>query len=145
MNIFQYFQEKRREKQEEKAYLARLQQTRLQFPIFCKLHGVKSPDHQGAIAQSRIGDHLQIVHTPSQERPFLVCAYSVPLNRILGYIDESLAEKLTYAFGRDFCRDGEIEQITGGAPYKYYGCNVRLMDTQYFMEDCEDFSHLHST
>lgn len=85
---------------------------------------------------------MQIVHTPSDARPFSVCVYSVPLNRVLGYIEDELAEKLVYAFGRGFCRDGEIEQITGGAPYKYRGCNIRLLETQYFMEEHEDFSHL---
>ena len=142
MNIWTYFREKRRERREEKEYRSRLRQTRLRFPIFCKLHGVRSPDHQGAIAQSRVGDHLQIVHTPSDVRLFSVCVYSIPLNRVLGYIEDELEEKLVYAFGHGFCRYGEIEKITGGAPYKYRGCNIRLMETQYFMEEQEDFSHL---
>jgi len=144
MNIFTYFQEKRREKKEAQTQKEVLEKLGLRFPIFCKLHGIKSPDHQGAIAQSRVGDHLQIVHVPSDNRPYNVCAYSVSLNRILGYIEEELAVKLVCVFGNGFCRDGEIEQITGGEPYKYRGCNVRLMDTQYFMEDCDDFSHLYS-
>lgn len=143
MNIFTYLQEKRKQKQAEKAYEARLKQTNLRFPIFCKIHGVKSADYQGAIAQSRVGDHLQIVHAPSDIRPFCTYVYSIPLNRVMGYLEEALSEKLVYAFGRGFCRDCEVEQITGGPPYKYYGCNIRLMDSQEFLEDMEDFSHLH--
>ena len=143
MNIRTYFKEKRKEKQARKAYLKRLSETGLRFPVFCKVRCVKSFDHQGAIVQSRIGDKLQIVHTPSDERPFSVAVYSIPLNRVLGYIEEELAEKLVYLFGRDFCRDGEVEMITGGAPYKYYGCNIRLTDEQEFLNDTEDFSNLH--
>lgn len=143
MNIFTYLQEKRKKKQDESAYETRLLQVKLQFPIFCKIHGVKSADYQGAIAQSRVGDHLQIVHAPSDAHPFCVYAYSIPLNRVMGYIEEELSEKLVYAFGRGFCRDGEVEQITGGPPYKYYGCNIRLMESQDFLEDFEEFSHLY--
>ena len=145
MGIRTYFKEKRKEKQNQKEYLQRLKETGVRFPVFCKVHCVKSPDHQGAIAQSRIGDPLQIVHTPSDEYPFKVAVYSIPLNRVLGYIENELAEKLVYLFGRDFCRDGEVETITGGDPYKYYGCNIRLTDEQEFLNDTEDFSHLHGT
>ena len=101
---------------------------------------MKSPDHQGAIAQSRVGDRLLIVHTPTKERPFCTSVYSVTLNRVLGFIDEALADKLTLAFGDEFCRDGEVEQITGGAPYKYFGCNLRLMDTQDFIEELHEIT-----
>lgn len=138
MNIFAYLQAKRRAKQEEKAYQKRLETAGLRFPLFCKLHAVKSPDHQGAIAQSRTGDHLLIVHTPTDERPCCVCAYSISLNRVLGFIDEGLSENLVYAFGEGFCRDGEVEQITGGAPYPYFGCNIRLMDTQEFLKEMQE-------
>ena len=113
--------------------------TETSFPVFCKLHAVKSPDHQGAIVQSRVGDKLLIVSTPSDERPCCVSVYSISLNRVLGFIDDALAEKLTRAFGQGFCRDGEVEQITGGPPYKYYGCNIRVMDTQYFIEEMKNF------
>ena len=105
------------------------------FPIFCKVYAVKSPDHQGAIVQSRVGDKLLVVSTPSEDHPYCVSVYSITLNRVLGFIEETLAEKLTATFGENFCRDGEVEQITGGPPYRYYGCNIRVMDTQYFIED----------
>lgn len=110
------------------------------FPIFCKVHAVKSPDHQGAIVQSRVGDKLLVVSTPSEDHPYCVSVYSVTLNRVLGFIEEALAEKLTAAFGENFCRDGEVEQITGGPPYRYYGCNIRVMDTQDFIEDMHQSS-----
>ena len=140
MNIFAYLQANKRAKQQARAYEKRLNEVGLRFPLFCKLHAVTSPDHQGAIAQSRTGDHLLIVHTPTDERPDCVCAYSVSLNRVLGFLDEGLSQNLTYAFGKEFCRDGEVEQITGGAPYPYFGCNIRLMDSQDFLEEMENFS-----
>ena len=135
MSIFTYLREKRKIKAESQGYEMRLHRLGLFFPLFCKVHAVKSPDHQGAIAQSRVGDHLLIVHTPTEERPFCTSVYNITLNRVLGFIDEELSEKLTLAFGKEFCRDGEVEQITGGAPYKYLGCNLRLMDTQDFLEE----------
>ena len=138
MNIFTYLQEKRKKNEQQRTYEGTLSRLGLSFPLFCKVHAVKSPDHQGAIAQSRVGDHLLIVHTPSDIRPDCVCVYNVSLNRVLGYIDEDLSSKLVTAFGQSFCRDGEVEQITGGAPYKYLGCNLRLMDTQDFLAEMEE-------
>ena len=140
MNILKYLQEKRKDKTKAKAYENELDRLGLIFPLFCKVHAVKSPDHQGAIAQSRVGDHLLIVHTPTEDHPFCTSVYSITLNRVLGFIDEDLAEKLIFAFGTEFCRDGEVEQITGGAPYKYLGCNLRLLDTQDFMEELREMT-----
>ena len=137
MNIFTYLKAKRTEKARETLYNERLNELGLSFPLFCKVHAVKSADHQGAIAQSRVGDRLLIVHTPTDERPDCVSVYNISLNRVLGFLDEGLSEKLVAAFGKEFVRDGEVEQITGGAPYKYLGCNVRLMDTQYFLEEMQ--------
>ena len=142
MNIFTYLQEKRKKKDGETAYEDILKKLGISFPLFCKVHAVKSPDHQGAIAQSRVGDHLLIVHTPTEERPDCVCVYSISLNRVLGYIEEELSAKLVTAFEKGFCRDGEVEQITGGAPYKYFGCNLRLMDSQDFLEEMEELPSL---
>lgn len=144
MNIFTYLQKKRIQKQEEKAYSLRLAQTKLRFPILTKIHGVKGTTQQGALAQSRAGDKLQLVHVPTEQYKFSVSVYSIPLNRLLGHLDEELCKKLVFLFGEGFCRDGEIERLTGGAPYKYIGCIVRVLDTQFYMEDCEDFSHLYS-
>ena len=137
MNIFTYLQAKRREKARETLYSERLNELGLSFPLFCKVHAVKSADHQGAIAQSRVGDRLLIVHTPTANRPDCVCVYNISLNRVLGFLDEGLSGRLVSAFGKEFVRDGEVEQITGGAPYKYLGCNLRLMDTQDFFEEMQ--------
>lgn len=128
MRIFTFFQKR-------KSNPDQADKAKMVFPIFCKLHAVKSPDHQGAIVQSRVGDKLLVVSTPSKARPYCVSVYNITLNRVLGFIEDALAEKLTIAFGANFCRDGEVEQITGGPPYKYYGCNIRVMDTQYFIEE----------
>ena len=117
----------------------------LVFPIPCKIHGVKYPDRQGALAQSRENDSLQIVHSPEKGYPFNVYVYSVELNRILGYLDPILAEKLVYVCGKGLCLDGKIEKLTGGAPdYEYRGCNIQIFETTSMMQDCKDFSHLHS-
>lgn len=66
----------------------------LEFPLFCKVHGVKAPDFQGALAQSRAGDGLQLVHVPLETRPENVYVYSIELNRILGRLESGLSEKL---------------------------------------------------
>ena len=125
-------------------YKQRLKKSRLTFPLLCKIHGVKSAERQGGLAQSRIGDKLQLVHHPEKEYPFNVYVYSVELNRILGYLDPILAEKLVYVFGKGVCLDGKIDKITGGTNPQYFGCNIQIFDTACMMKDCEDFSHLHS-
>jgi len=137
MNIFSFFK--------QLFYKQRLKKSRLRFPLSCKIHGVKSPDRQGALAQSRQGDELQLVHRAEEHYPFNVYVYSVELNRILGYLDAVLAEKLVYVFGKGLCLDGKIEKLTGGAPeYAYIGCNIQIFETTTMMKDCNNFSHLHS-
>ncbi len=113
----------------------------LSFPVLTKLHGVKSQDRQGALAQSEIGDKLQFVHVALPDYPHNTYAYSIPLNRVLGYLDKELAEKLVYIFGKDFCLDGAIDKIIGGPPMKYRGALIRVFDNNVFMEN-EDISSL---
>jgi hypothetical protein len=126
-------------------YKQRLRKSGLSFPIPCKAHGVKSNDRQGALAQSRAGDRLQLVHHAEKDYPFNVYIYNVELNRIIGYLDAVLAEKLVYIFGKGLCLDGKIDKLTGGAPqYTYIGCNLYVFETTSMMKDYEDFSHLHS-
>ena len=115
----------------------------LSFPLYCKIHGVSKPAYQGAIVQSRQGDTLQIVHRAMDDCPYAVFVYSKSINRVLGFLDEYLSKKLIKLFGKDFCRDAEIENITGGGAYPYYGCNIRILESMTYMEDCEDFSVLH--
>ena len=118
--------------------------TALQFPVYCKLHGVKKPSRQGALAQSSTEDGLQLVHVPLQDYPYNVYAYSIPLNRVLGYLDKELAEQLVAEFGDGFCLDGRIRELIGGPPkYKYYGCKIRIYNTKTLMSNTEDFTHLH--
>lgn len=125
-------------------YQHRKKKCGLTFPLYCKAHGVKSADRQGAVAQSRANDPLQLVHSPVEGYPFNVYVYSITLNRILGYLDPILSEKLVYLFKKDFCIDGQIENITGGPPeYKYFGCNLRIYETAELMKKCGDLSHLH--
>ena len=109
------------------------------FPLERRLHGVKKS--QGALAQSRTGDGLQIVHVPVEGYPKNVFAYSIPLNRILGYLDETACEKLLFALGDGFCVDGEIKAIY--QEEEKTGCVVSVFPTSARMIDVEDFSHLY--
>ena len=125
-----------------KLYERKKRRLELTFPVFCKTHGVKHLDRQGAILQSRVGDRLQIVHVPLKAYPHNVYVYNVELNRVLGYLHKNLAEKLVALFGNGFCRDGIIVGITGGEEYKYHGCNLQILETMTAMNDLSNFSHL---
>ena len=113
----------------------------LSFPVFCKVHGVKNANSQGAIAQSQSGDKLQLVHIPKENHPYNVYVYSIPLNRVLGYLDERLSKKLVKLFKQGFCIDAIIENITGETQ-AVRGCNLRVFDTRVMMSDVDDFQHL---
>ena len=121
----------------------RMKRNKVQFPLHCKIHGVKSIDRQGAIAQTRAEDKLQLVHVPLPDYPYNVYAYNISLNRILGYLDEGLSVKLISVFGKRFCRDGEVDKITGGEQYPYRGCNIKIYETAEFLKDNRNFQHLH--
>ncbi len=123
-------------------YQCKCKRLKLSFPIPCKVHGVKTATGQGAIAQSKSGDKLQLVHLPKENYPNNVYVYSIPLNRILGYLDEGLSQKLVKLFGKEFCSDGVIEKITG-KNHTVRGCNLRIFDTRTMMSNVHDFSHLH--
>ena len=113
------------------------------FPLYCKAHGVTLPDRQGAIVQSKRGDGLQLVHSPVKNYPFNVYIYNIELNRIIGYVHESLAKKLVYVFKNGFCRDGKIVEITGGGEYPYYGCNLIVLESMVLLENSHvDLVHL---
>lgn len=121
----------------------RLKKSGLVFPLRRKLHGVKNADRQGALLQSKPGDELQFVHVPLKPYPYNTYAYSVPLNRVLGYLDEETAKRLLFVFGEGFCLDGEIKNLIGGEPYKYVDAIVRVYDGKTMMSDVDDFSPLH--
>ncbi len=126
-------------------YRSRKKRFGLRFPLYCKIHGVKNADHQGAITQSRAEDALQIVHSPTKDYPYNIFVYSVNLNRILGYLHPDLSKKLVRLFGKGFCRDAFIENVTGGrqSNYKYLGCNIRIVESMRNMQNINDFSHLY--
>ncbi|MFQ7078910.1 MAG: hypothetical protein ACLRL0_07990 [Christensenellaceae bacterium] len=105
----------------------------LRVPVCCKAHGVSFADRQGALAQSRSGDELQLVQVPVENYPHNVYIYSIELNRILGYLEKNLSDRLTSVFGKGFCLDGQISEITGGPPYPYFGCNIRIFETMEMM------------
>jgi len=128
-----------------KLFARRLRRSGLLFPICTKINGVASTDRQGALAQSAQGDDLQIVHTPLKKYPHNAYVYSISLNRVLGYIDKELAQKLQYVFGDNFCLDGEICEMLGGPPqFDYYGCNIYIYETKELLKNVDDFSHLRS-
>lgn len=122
-------------------YRRKCKRLNLAFPLFCKVHGVKNADRQGAITQSQSGDRLQLVHVPKENYPHNVFVYSIPLNRVLGYLDKRLSEKLVKLFKKGFCIDGVIENITGET-HAVRGCNLRVFDTCTMMSEVQDFSHL---
>ncbi len=141
MGMFAYF--KRKIKQ--RAYERKKRKYGLSFPLYCKAHGVKRAEYQGAIAQSRAGDKLQLIHRPENDYPYNVYIYSVELNRILGYLHETLAYKLVSVFGEEFCRDAVVKEITGGGEYKYRGCNIEIFQTMEYMKDSQaDLPYLRS-
>ena len=85
------------------SYRRRLKKSGLYFPLHCKVHGVKHPERQGGIAQSQKDDPLQLVHVALPDYPYNVYVYSISLNRVLGYLDETLSKKFVYLFGKGFC------------------------------------------
>ena len=109
------------------------------FPFDCRLYG--GAQSQGALAQSRAGDGLQIVHVPTAEYPYTVFAYSIPLNRILGYLNERTCELLLLSLGANFCVDGEIVLLFQEEGKT--GCTVRVFPTGNGMQGVEDFTHLY--
>ncbi len=145
MRIFTYLKEKLSKRAERRTYEKNKRILDLSFPLYCKAHGVKTADRQGAIAQSHSGDKLQIAHSPVAGYPYNVYIYNVELNRILGYLQEQLSKKLVELFGEGFCRDAQITEITGGGEYKYRGCNLVLFESMRFMQDLQaDLPYLHS-
>lgn len=139
MHIFPNIQQKTK----RLLYKLKKRRLKLQFPLFCKVKGVKNPAYQGALAQSQNGDKLQLVHLPSERYPFDTFVYSVNLNRVLGYLEKDLAEKLVKLFGENFCRDGVIYRVIGGGNYKYFGCQILIFETMDMMKNVQDFSSLH--
>ena len=115
----------------------------LRFPLLCKVHGVKTADRQGALRQCQALDALQLVHVPFADYPHNVYVYSIPLNRVLGYLEKDVAEKLVALFGENFCRDGEITEIVGGGTMKYVGCRLRVLESMEKMQNVTDFTHLY--
>ena len=137
MKLFSFIRRKIYERKKKKAGIS--------FPLYCKAHGVKQAERQGAIVQSKSGDRLQFVHVPLTAYPYNVYVYNVELNRVLGYVHKNLAEKLVTVFGKGFCRDGVIIEITGGGEYTYYGCNLQIFETMSAMNGMQnDIVHLKS-
>ena len=110
----------------------------LYFPIFCKVYNVREKDRQAALAQTRDGDHLQIVLTREG-----ALVYSIPLNRVLGQLRYELFRALLEERKDAPCLDAIVDRRTGGENGKYFGCNIRIYSTANMLRGTKDFSHLH--
>lgn len=111
----------------------RLWRRELSMPCAAHLFGVSNPDSQGALAQSRNGDALQIVHVPTERFPHNVYAYSIELNRILGYLDRLLAKSLCEVFGKGFCLDARVDELYGGNDGEEFGAQIVIFKTTSLM------------
>lgn len=119
----------------------------LSLPIETKIFGSAFPDFQGALQQSEIDDQLQIVHLPLEKYPYNAYVYSIPLNRILGYVPKELAEDLLYVFGDGYCLDGELFEKYDVADKNetpvYEGRIAIFKTTSYMKPHLETLPYLH--
>lgn len=112
----------------------RLWRRGISLPLTTTVYGVSNLSSQGALAQSRVDDHLQIVHTPTDKHAHNVYVYSINLNRLLGYIDRDLAKGLVAVFGNGFCLDAKIDEIVGSdAETDPFGVQILILPTTTFM------------
>ncbi len=108
------------------------------------LNGTNNPDYQGAIAQSRTEDPLQIVHTPTNKHLHNVYAYNIELNRIIGYLESDLAKALVSVFGNGFCLDGTIEEIIGSENDPPFVAQIAIYQTTTLMQPhLQDIPYYH--
>ena len=125
-------------------YNRRKKNLSLFFPLPCIVCGVTHEDRQGALAQSKAGDKLQIVHNTQAKEKYKVYVYSVTLNRILGYLRLDVSKKLVKLFKKGFCKDGVLTaRLDKSEKHPYYGCKIAVLESMDMMRDHEDFSHLY--
>ena len=96
------------------------------LPYDTTVFGISNPDSQGALAQSKSGDALQIVHVPTEKHSYNAYVYNIELNRILGYIESELAQNLLYVFGKGYCLDGKILERYGDGQDAPFGAYIRI-------------------
>lgn len=101
------------------------------FPVEDDLFRCFTCDSQGALAQSRPGDELQLVHIKNGNN-FAAYAYSIRLNRLIGELGRQLTQDLLKIFGKGFCLDGEIAAISKDENEKFR-CSVRVFNTSSMM------------
>lgn len=104
----------------------------LEFPLEDRLFDCRHADFQGALAQSRKSDELQIVHADLGDNNFAAYVYSIPLNRIIGKLGRQLTQDLLRVFKKGFCLDGEISMI-GKDEDGFFRCEIRIFDRASFM------------
>ena len=113
----------------------RLWRRGISLPCQTRVFGSSNLNAQGALAQSREGDLLQVVHTPTERHAYNVYVYSIELNRVLGYLDKDLAKSLVSIFGNGFCLDAQIDEIIGSdAKTDPFVADIVIFKTTTFME-----------
>ena len=104
---------------------------RAKFPVYAFVCGIKDPAAQSALLQSREGDELQIVHAPYAENDYAVFVYNIEIGALIGTLSDPLAQRLLSLFGKEFCIDGDILEITGG---NFRSCKLRIYDTSEMLQ-----------
>lgn len=113
------------------------------FPLEDRLFLSSAPDRQGALAQSRAGDQLQIAHVKS-DGTYAAVVYSIPLNRVLGVLGRQLTQDLLRLFKSGYCLDGEIVSLFRDENGKLH-CDIRIFDSASMMTPyLEDLPYLTS-
>ncbi len=116
---------------------------RVDFPLLQPLWGAMGADRQGALAQSRMDDRLQIVHVPSKQQPYLTYVYNIEINRVLGYVERNFAKKLCFIFGKNFCIDGSMEQVYKRETGEFVAQFAVYDHTSYMLPYLETLPFLH--
>lgn len=115
----------------------------ISFPLEDRLFCCSDADRQGALAQSRAGDCLQIVHIRVNDK-FAAIVYNIPLNRIIGCTGKQLTQDLLRIFKNGFCLDGEIAGISKDGNGKLQ-CAIRIFNSAAMMSPyLEDLPYLTS-
>lgn len=114
----------------------------LEFPVQDTLFSCKIADFQGALAQSREGDCLQIVHVSLDRKTFAAYVYNISINRIIGKIGKQLTQDLLRIFKTGFCLDGELVEISKDSD-GYFCAEVKIFSkTTYMRPYLEDLTFL---
>lgn len=102
----------------------------MKFPIDDEVYGIDFGDRKGAVLQTREKDLLQIVHVATTHHPVNAYVYNIELNRILGYLEMTLAQDLHYVFGDGYCLDAQVLKIEQDEDLH---CHIRILNSSEMM------------